>query len=241
MYLQYGSYQHESGECAVSISRDTQFSPDGLPLTRLDRWGIDGRLHAADSSSLVTALAALVSAYSTHGQDLTLNYDGGGGTLHYLLSSATIGGTRVVSGPSFGNGRGDEGGTYRTYSIGVEGEVLLDDPGVLQWQETISWYGGGPMYTFLQTLNGLPQKQMVAEATPYECEQSGSAIGYGSYPTIPPPIFYSELEANPQISRGTPRRRGRSGAIQFVEFPISWSYKYKSVYPFATINPTLPP
>jgi hypothetical protein len=240
MYVKYGNYSHEAGECAVSIFRDTEFSPDGVPFFRHNRWNIDGRLHAADSTALTTALAELVAAYSQHGQDLYLNYDDHS-TLHYLLSSETIGGTRVVSGPSFPEGRGPEGGTYRNYSIAVEGTSQISNAGVLTWQETISWFGGGPLYVFLQTANGLPQKQLGAQSTPYEAEQSGSAVGFGSYPAIPAPIYPNDLEVNPAIMKGTPRRRGRSGGIQFVEFPISWSYKFKSVNGFATVNPTLPP
>lgn len=241
MILYWGDYTHTANEAAVSISRNTEFSEDGLPKTRRDRWDIEGRYHADSQAALISGLSTLVTAYSTHGKDLYLKYDDGT-TLHYLLTADCVGGTKVVAGPSFPEGRGAEASTYRTYAISVEGEVELDEsPGIIQWQETISWYGGGPMYTFLQVLNGLPQKQLVAQSTPYEAEQSGSAIGYGGYPSPPNPIWYSELEMNPRITRGTPRRKGRGGNVQFVEFPISWSYKYKSIYPFATVNPTLPP
>lgn len=240
MFQQYGSYQHAAGECEVSISRNTQFSDDGVPMTRLDRWDTSGVLYAADSTALMAAIASMQSAYSTHGLDLYLKYDDGT-ILHHLRTADTLGGTRVVMQPSFPVGRGPEGGTYRTYTLAVEGEIFLADPGVTQWQETLSWSGGGPLYVFMQALNGPPQKQLAAQQTPYMCQQSGSAVGYNGWPTIPPPIFYSELIANPVITRGTPRRRGRVGPRQFVEYPVSWSYQYKSASPFPTVSPTLPP
>lgn len=240
MYLKYGGYPHTSGEAAFSISRDGQFSPEGVYQGYVERWDISGRLHAADVASLSAAITALQAAYALQGQDIGLYNDDHSPTAHRMLNSQTVGGIRVVRQPSFPESQGAEYTTFRSYSIGVEGEFLDLESGIVNWTEVVNFEGGGPVYVHLKPINGVAQKQVSIQNDTFRATQAGSAVGYLGYPNPPAPLWPSDLVRAPAISRKTPRRKGPRGSQLFVEYEVSWNYAFESVAPL-TGGPTPPP
>lgn len=238
MYLKYGSYQHAANECAVVISREGLFSRDRIPLGFRERWDIQGRLQATSQGAITALIAGLQAAYGRCGQDIGLYFDDGTATAHHLASAATAGGTRVVTPPSFPEGKGAEYSTFRNYAVAVEGEVVDTSHPLLSWIESLNFTGGGPEFGFLETINGSPQKQLLKQATTYRATQQGEAVGHGSYPFVPAPIWPAAEHVHlREVSYQTPVRKGLSGLT--TEFPVRWSYTFESELPLIG-GPTLP-
>ncbi|MFA5262239.1 MAG: hypothetical protein WC378_00330 [Opitutaceae bacterium] len=173
MNLIYGNYQHDVGDAEVSISRDGLVSELGRMYAVRERWTVNGRLHGTSVSDVNSKVAALLAAYSVNGLDLYLS-----GSSHILRSSETINGTRVVLPPHFPKGNGAENSTFRSYTLAVEGEYAYTDRSVLlSWSESLSFTGtGGPVWGFLEVLNGPPQQQMFMQQSVVRCSQRGSAV-----------------------------------------------------------------
>lgn len=233
MYLSYGSYTHPAGEVTVAIQRTPTFNEGGQLYGYKETWHIQGFLQAVDQRSLTTALNSLKAAYSQQAGDLVLHLDDGTFTTHALLAVNCIGGTRVVGGPSFPDGKGAEYSTYRNYEITVEGDVPNVDANLMAFMEVVTFEGdGGPLTVILQTLTGQPQKQTTAQQTPFRATQQGSAIGHFAYPPIPLPIWPDAL-IHPRVkpTKKLPKRSGPIGRPTYTEWEVSWSYEFESVTP----------
>ena len=195
IYLQYGNFSHDPGDAEVSIARSGIVSELGVVYAVKETWNIRGRLHANTPADVNAAVLALYEAYSVSGLNLVLV-----GTEHGLISNETINGTRVTQPPSFPEGKGAELSTYRTYTLAVEGEYAYWGDGILlSWNESLNFRGdGGPVWGFLECLNGPPQQQQFQQASVLHCKQSGSAVctppsihrnDYGIYWQPPQPAF----------------------------------------------------
>ena len=237
MILAYGDYRHALGETAVIISREGVFAPSGEQLAVREHWRIEGALQAATSALLTQAIQALVDAYSQSGLNLTLYLpDGTTPSAHRIVSSQTLGGTRVVRPPSFPQGKGAEYTTYRGYSIEIEAEIPTTNSSsaLLFWDEVLTFSGGGPRWTYLATLTGTPILQTLQQATPYRVTQVGRAIGYSSYPTPASPIWPLALHADEStITRKLPRRAAGGEPARDVEYEVTWSYRFDSDCPLS--------
>lgn len=232
MYLKYGTYRHAPGEVSVAISKQGIFSDAGISRGVRERWEIQGRLQAADQSSLSTAIAALVAAYSQQAQDAGFYFDNDQPTSHVIVSAASNGGVRVIGPPSFPQGKGAEYSTFRTYTIALEAEWLDPTATLLSWNETLSFDGGGPQVIFLEPINGLPQRQLLKQATTYRAAQSGRAVGYLGYPFPPAPLWpAAEHVDRRQIRYELPDRSGPIGAATYTQFGITWSYSFEDAAP----------
>lgn len=229
MKIRYGIHTHAVAECELQISRTRSFSEGGVDVGYTERWNLNGLLLAENNVALSIAIDTLNDAYAIQGQDIALLNDDGTRTAHRLRSKDCVGGTRVVEGPSFPEGSAMEYVSYRTFAVAVEGVVARKDVNLLAWTESISSEGGGALDIHLQTLTGKPQKQRVAEHTPYKVVQEGIAVGQWRYPTPPQPIWPGdEVRPRRRINRKAPKRSGPMGSPQFTEFEISWRYEFES-------------
>lgn len=232
IYLKYGSYSHDDSEAAVEISRSSLVSDNGQKYADRWRFVIDGVLHAADQSALDAAITALELAYATDGYDLGLYYSDGGAQVatHFLESARAIGGVRIIEYGYPDNGKQSaELSTFRTYRIVAEADFPNTSVGLLSYNEVLTFEGGGPRFVFLQTLNGLPQRQQVAQATPFRVTQAGSAVGHLTRPLPNPPIWpQAEHRDQRRIERPTPRITRVGGQVSYTEYPVSWSYVFES-------------
>jgi len=241
MYLKYGSYQHAANEASVVISKEGLFSESGAPRGVRERWQIQGRLQAANQASLTAAIEALTNAYAQPAQDVGFYLDDGQPTSHVLISAATQGGVRIVVPPSFPEGKGAEYSTFRSYVIVLEAETLDSSVGLLQWIEVIQMRGGGPRFGYLQPVNGLPQKQLLQEATTYRATQSGQAVGQFAYPDPAAPLWpLAEHVDQREIRRELPKRSGLPGNAVYSQYKISWSYSFEDVAPLTGVPTAWP-
>lgn len=229
MLLRYGAYTHDQNECAVVISKRAVYSPRGLRQFVRETWRVTGIKQAASQAALTAALNTLRAAYNVNGLDAGLYLDDGQTpTDHILPSAATLGGVRVV-GLEFPNGDGAEYSTFRTYRLTLEADFPDTATNLLEYDEALSFEGtGGPRRVFLDVLEGFPQEQIGTQCTTYRAVQQGRAVGYGAYPTPPPPIWpAAELPDRRRIALRVPERH----ANQFARFPVEWYYAFESISP----------
>lgn len=228
LILKYGTYAHEEGEVEVVVTKEKQYAQTGQQTGYIERWNIRGVIHGTSNTDVTTELNALENAYTTNGKNLILyQSDGSTATAHALTSNNTASGVRIKS-IKYPVGGGAEYSTFRTYEIEAEAESILQNADFDTWSETISIRGGGPRFVYLQTLIGQPQKQLVAQSTPYFGTQSGTAVGLLRYPRFPAPMFPAhehvdqrvQTKVSPMVQPNTPTR-----------YEIQWSYEFESASP----------
>lgn len=241
MIFSYGSYRHALYEAGLSVQRQTLFGPAQIERSTIERWTIQGLLQADTQDDLLAAIQAMMNAYALQGQDAVLYLpDGVTPTPHQLISSQTIGGVRVTQQPSFQQWRGGELGLYRSYTIALEAEIPNPDPAaqLLDWQETLTFVGGGPHFIYLPTLNGLPVRQQTQQFTTYKVSQTGRALGFMAWPIPPYPIWpTAEHQDQRMLSRSTPQQVGAGTGASAVQWEVSWGYQFEAALPLVG-NPT---
>lgn len=244
--LQYGSFLHPVSEAAVARDLRMLETEGGFPYGIEETWRIRGLLQAPDPASLIALAQAMQAAYSQDYQTIQLIAPSQVVSIQMPGVSA-IGGVRVIQPPSFPNDGSDsaELSTFWTYTIVVQG--TYPTPGanantLISWYETLLFRGGGPDYVFLQPLTGLPQKQQVAESTPYQVTQRGNAVGLLNWPVPPSPIWPDAyLPKRSSSEQKDPKRKAQgSGALVYVEWPVEWNYEFESAGPLQG-TPTLFP
>lgn len=226
MYLKYGSYQHESGECQLAIDRRAVFNDRMIAWAIRERWTITGILQNQTGvlSTMQTSIASLKTAYDTDGLDLTLHLDDDSETQHKIATADCLGGTKVIQRPSFPTNREAEGVNYTTYTVIVEGLVKIVGETLRSFHEFLTFTGGGPRYGHIETLIGLPVKQKPRNYTIYRVEQAGEAVGLYAYPTPPDPIWPAALVEAGRVKRRSPKRTGS----EYYDYPVSWRYAFEA-------------
>jgi hypothetical protein len=230
MILKYGGYAHDNHECAITaIHKQALFSETGARIGYRERWRIRGVKHAPSQAELTDALTRLEAAYAVDGNDLVLYLDDGATeTRHALRQGQSRSGVRVTE-FTYPEGEGAEYSTFRTYQIGVEAEFLSAANEILSWVETLTTSGGAEVWTYLPTLTGPPQRQILHQQTSWLATQSGQAVGLNGWPTPADPLWpHLEHADRRRIEHGTPRFLPNGDA----RFPVSWSYQFESDQPF---------
>lgn len=239
MIVKWGTYSHDLNECDVSITRSPKISEAGDRVGYVERWSITGMLIGTGIDDLTTKINLLVTAYSANAKDLKLLKDDAATvTSHQMLTASTIGGTKVVSGPTFQESEG-EYVTWRRYSIEIEGYFEDGTSNTLAFNESVSLEGGLPRVAFIETLTGPPIAQTVAQKTTFRGSQSGTHVGRTSFPTAPSPLWPSSPPLmTKRVSKSGPKRIGPTGAPNLTEYSVSWDYQYESATPL-TGNPNV--
>ena len=237
MYLRYGGYTHALDEATVAITNDVERDANGLPSRVIIQWSIRGLIQADDQAALLVAIAALEAAYAADGYDIALLLNDASTVAHQILTASTDGGVKVVRRPSFPVGDGAELSTFRSYEIMVAAEQAFTERlgAILEYQETLTFSGGGPRFQLLELRNGPPQLQLISQQTPYTATQVGSAIGFNTWPDRPAPYWASPVFDQPGSSGsfGTPKKYGEGTSRRYREYPVSWSYSFISDRPLA--------
>jgi len=233
--LVYGTYSFDTNSTDVRMSSSLVENKMGYPLARRTRLTVDGWLSVSSQSDCTQKMNALKTALNTPYLDLILKQDDAANSAILLQNSGSITGVKIVSGPSFPASNA-EGGIYTTlqrFTFEAEAEYPLAGTAnlLLSFTETLTFSGGGPRYTTLPALKGPPQRQLIYEQTPYIAVQSGSAVGYRSYPTKPQPIWPFALKVNPNVVVSSPDRVGKTG---YQDYAISWRYDYE--YPTVLVG-----
>lgn len=231
MYLQFGTYVHPLGEAGIVITKDVVESEAQQAYAVRERWTISGMVVGTSPADIATKLATLDAAYSTGGKNVFILLPNGAASTHSIISSSCQGGVRVIQRPSFPVGTGAEHVTVRSYTIVLEGIVLLTAARtVLSFEEVLSFSGGGPLYGHLQPLQGEPIKQLLKQSTPYRATQEGQAVGLYDYPTIPAALWPgNKVEDQPRVRRFNPKKRGN----EYYDYKITWAYSFESASPMS--------
>ena len=238
MYLQFGNYVHDQGECAITISRSSRVE-NGIVLGYTERWDVKGRLQivptgdpVVDRAILSPRIAAMQQAYQQQGVDLGLYFDDGTPSAHFLQSARSAGGTRVTKPPYFPVGLGAEYSTFRNFALSVEADFLDTSLGLISWTESLTLTGGGPQFGYLLCLNGPPQKQLLRQQTTYKATQQGEAVGLTAYPLPPAPLWPADEHGELRnISQTLPQRTGLGPSAVYFSFKTRWSYVFESAVP----------
>ena len=231
MILKYGSYAHANNEAALTIDRTAARDGAGRVVRETERWTVAGVLQGASQAALTVAIEGLKEAYAEDGKDLILYLDDGQTpTSHALRRSAALAGPRVVQKPSFPQGKDAEYSTFRSYQLQVEADFAGDETvGLVDFQETVEFEGGGETWAYLTALNGPPQRQTLARQSVYRAVQRGEAVGRWMYPAVPSPLWPAQ-EHRPlrKIRRESPQRK--DGAA-FENWKVSWQFVFESAAP----------
>lgn len=232
MQLRIGSYTHDLGVPAVSIRKQTKRTDADTRISTIETWEIRGLIVSSSGAADLDSKVQAIKAAYRDGRDLRILLPDGSNSTHYLLNAACLGGTRVVSPPSFPSFASAAGVTNLEFVAVIEGEVVASGAptSLLSFEETLQFTGGGPLDGHIETLAGSPIKQRLRQYTTYRATQSGSAVGYLSYPAYPAPIWpAAEVIPSRRTSSRSPRRKGSN----YTEFPISWSYEFAASSPLA--------
>lgn len=228
MIFKFGSYTHDDQELSLGVVTEAQLTAAGVVYAHTKRFDIRGLLIGDDVADITNKIRALETAYQARGVDAVLyQSDGTTETAHALKNAQTISGVRVVRPPSFPFAPACYT-TWQQYTITLEADYAVNpgDPAtnILQWRETVETFGGGPQYAWTQPIIGTPVRQIVRQQTTFKAMQSGSAVGYQTWPTPPAALFPGALLERPRIMRESPRRNGNG----YQEYQISWNYIYES-------------
>jgi len=227
MYFKYGNYTHDAGEITFSISRESQYNAYGVQIATIERWTIQGQVHADSVSDLTDKIDAIERAYSDDNRSFGLYTDSGSATSH-TVSAADTTYIHVVNPPSFPASGGAEYTTFRNYSIQIEvryGSSGYSAIPLVSFNETISVTGGGPRRILIEVLNGPPQEQITCLETAYVATQSGRAVGRADYPIPPAPLW--PLSQPPLVEKESPEKK----TGEYTNYGIRWQYQYQSATP----------
>lgn len=225
----FGGYQHADNEAAVVVTARTNDNPAKLAFSNTVRWEVSGTIIGTSPADLAAKQAALVAAYSVNYQDASQIDTSTGLIIQQLSDAGSYTGVRVIQPPSFPRGDGAEFATERTYRIVLEAEYEIQArPEIVEYRETLTMMGGGPLIAHLTAIEGEPIKQQLAERTPYVAVQSGYLVSLTTDQQPPPPIFgYANLKEAPQITYTSADRLGKA----LRNYRVEWSYKFEAAQP----------
>lgn len=229
MQLKYGSYSFPVNGCNVMARSETMLNAAQVPYAYKGIIEVTGWLTGSGQTAISQAMTALKTALAYPYRDLILYQDDGSESATIMKNSGSLTGVYIIKGPDFTENRGSEYATTRAFSFTAEcvypfsnaSSVLVD------FQESLTFSGGGPMYVCRRAINTGPQRQLVCPQDAYRVMQTGRSEKFGSAPVYPPPIWPSALKQNPDIKRITPKRMGGS----YTNFVVEWNYVFESPTP----------
>jgi len=149
------------------------------------------------------------------------------------LNTGSITGVIVTKGPDFTTTQGPEYATIRSFTFTAEAEYPLASTSnyLLNYNGTLTFWGGGPIYAHRLAINGPPQKQLIYPASVYHCVQQGSAIGYRAYGDPAAHWLPSAMKEATIITKKGPTRKGNG----YQGFEVTWSYDFESAGPLVAL------
>lgn len=236
MQLKWGTYAFPAGGVKVTSRQQIVRDSAGVPWKEVRSITADGYLEAVGQAACTTAQLALEAELAKPFKDLIFYRDDGGQSATLLTNADSITGVVISDGPNFQDVMGPEYVTQRHFVFTAEADYFVTrHNGILDWTETVSTSGGGPLFVCKPAIEGPPQRQMVYQQTPCVASQSGYAVGSVGYPVPPGPIWSFALKNSPDIKRTAPKKMGLSG---YTEWRIDWSYTFEWPFPlFGLPNP----
>lgn len=242
-FVSYNGLAHPQGTVDCAVRFDSVLNEGEQIVAYKARADIKGTLisQAGSQADLTAQIQAIQTAY-VNGGDLVLIGNDGSRLPSSILNAKTLGGTRVVSAPSFPELRGAQWVTYLTWTAAIEAELPTIVGGLALWsfEESISFQGtGGPAFDVIECVQGSPVPQTIAQRTAMSAVQDGKAVGYLGPPLLGGPggamlPLWPAIEQQQYrvIIPGSPRRTGSGFNTSYKQFPLAWRYTFKSPTPF---------
>jgi hypothetical protein len=225
-------YQHGTdflnlGESSISETITPILDSRGYRIRNKVRLDVTGRLRAATYSALQTRIDELKAMLENDNVDSGLVDASDNPGSHFITSSSTLYGTRVVD-KKFPESSGAENTTWRGFSFAVEAEIASVDSssdGLMFFFESVSLLGDGSSDEVLvESIDAVPEEQTLVDFTIVRAVQEGRALGNIAYPNFPSQLFGSGFRGKrSRREKGSPERIGTS----LRNYPISWSYFYE--------------
>lgn len=227
MKLKVGTYEWPVNGVKVTSDRLIERDKAGEPFSFTDIINADGYIEAEGQTALTTAQNEMMRELLIPFRDILFLCDDGSNSATVLTQRNSITGVVVTDGPHFRDVVGPEYVSRRHFTFKAEADYYY--PGrlprdILEWRETVSISGGGPLYLVKPALSGPPQRQLLVEQTPCVATQSGFAVGFRDYPAVPGAIWPFALKQKPQINRQDPDKKGQRN---YIRYRIEWSYSYE--------------
>jgi hypothetical protein len=239
LQLGFGNFLWVANATEVTTHRDLVYNHGGQVIAQRVAWNFGGYVYgdgqAAVSLQMELVEAALIQPF----KDLVLFTDTGSPSATLLLNRGSTTGVRITSGPNWDHTKGAAYALEQHFTATAEAEYPLPQAlrMLMDFQESISFSGGGPVRIARRAINGPPQIQTTFRQTEYLATQSGVMVGYLSQPnplTIAPPKFPAFLVETPTITPHAPRRMG----LKYQDYRVEYSYKFVSTSPLIAV-PTL--
>lgn len=240
MYFKYGAYQHPDDEVNLT---NFEFIPirnaQGSRIAHKIRMQVVGEIKAVGQAAINTAINTLINAYALDGFDFGLYHDDNTATHHFIDSSASTTGTRIIQ-RSWPRSIGAEYATQRTFSITVEADFddVQSPPGqnaeIVSFHERLTFIGnGGQDFEIVDGIFG-PIKNITHNSTAQRIVQQGRGVGYTAYlnPALHTPLFPADQHhSRDQYELGSPENQGNV----FRNYPSSWRYEFSRLLPGAGV------
>lgn len=196
----YGSYSHEEDEVdLISASRVNRFVGGNIPDVMTVSWQIAGILHGSSNADLINKMRIMETAYAVHGAGAVFMQ--GANVANSIGGLDSIGGCRVVSGPTWVNRFPAEQAGFRSYTITLEADYDYGGSDILEFKETLTFIGdGGPINIWVNPINASVDYEQTAPQSIRRAMQSGTIIGRYDYPPRPNPIWSSPYLRNQEIT-----------------------------------------
>lgn len=226
MQLKVGAYSFPANSLWVVSTEEVIKAPEtNLPYAWRVRLIVNGWLPGTSQADLTTKQNALQLALRIPNQNIIFYQDSGAMSATKLLVANSITGV-IVDKVAFTGKRSNEYVNEREFSFEAYAEYPLYSRlnFMVSYTESVQLSGGGPLIIHKPALNGLPQKQQVYPATVFMATQTGSAVGYRSYPPFPGPIWPGAMKQGATITRTSPRRNGYG----LEQYQVDWQYVFES-------------
>ncbi|XZE35418.1 hypothetical protein SH501x_000909 [Pirellulaceae bacterium SH501] len=231
MIVVYGNYRHRQDSTGITVSTSIEENETGVPYRAVTEVNVEGRLRNKRLESpryLDPIIREMELAYSQPGMDFGMLHDDGTRSSVWFRNADTIGGIRprLLAYPNY---RGGEYVNYRQFQIQLTVmQPVVGAPEYIRFSESLSIDGGGGEWDVKEVNFGRGVRHRTRTHKKCTAVQSGSAVGRGEFPRIPPPIWPFALRTEePKIEREIRPRGGyRTGNIRLEECEISWTYEY---------------
>lgn len=231
MISKYGTYAFGEGRCNISRSIRNVENDARQVVSQIVRLEVEARLGGTTTAAAMdTAVRNLLTAFESNGKDFVVYLpDGSTASQLSLYSAPAMGGVRVIEGPTLPSLANAAYVTWLPVTFVLEAEYPADNAGglLLDFEETITFEGGGPQYGWLKPLVGVPQRQLLRQRDTYRATQSGFSIGAFARPLPPNPLWLNALMKNPSAIKRSPKRRGGT----YTDFYTAWEYTFESDSP----------
>src|SRR5574343_633206 len=184
IYFKYGSYTHTANEVDMTqLSITRQYSPRNRLFFKRHTLTLMGHLCVSGQAAIKSAIQSLEAAYrydlaSPNSGDAGLYHDDGTVSAHFLNTSQSINGVRVLS-FSFPKEDGGEYATGRSYSVVLQADFMQDwEDTIYDFEERVTFKGGGgPSWELIPVAAGKPILRVNSVITPQIIVQEGQATG----------------------------------------------------------------